>query len=214
VASVFFRLMEDEDRASYWMQTNDFPDVTPEMWFNNAVSTMTHAGIFSGRPDGSFEPEKEITRAEFAVVAVRATGVSYDGPNRFPDIAGHWAEDDINAAAAAGWIFGFPDGTFQPDQYITRAEVAAIVNRKDGRISPCEDSKLPHMLRFPDNTCDEAWYFLYTKSATNSYRAMTDGTAYDYDYVTGLYEFWIQLLPRRDWAALERPDSRPEDILR
>ncbi|MCL2827874.1 MAG: S-layer homology domain-containing protein, partial [Oscillospiraceae bacterium] len=211
-ATIFFRLMSDDQRTQHWYQENDFPDVSLEQWFNNAVSTTTAAGFFEGRPDGSFAPQTPITRAEFATVVVRMMGVSYQGPLRFPDIEGHWAEAAINAAAAEGWVVGMEDGMFRPDQSMTRAEAAAMINRKEGRVAPCEESKLPHMLRFPDNTNTEAWYYLYIKSATNSYQSMTDGRAYDYGYVSGLYEFWIRLLPHRDWTVLERPDSRPEDI--
>jgi len=204
--------MSDAQRTQYWNQENDFPDVSLEQWFNNAVSTTTAAGLFEGKPDGIFAPLTPTTRAEFATVIVRMMDVSYEGPPLFSDIEGHWAEDAINAAAAEGWVVGMEDGTFQPDQPMTRAEAAAMINRKEGRVSPDEESKLPHMLRFPDNTNSDYWHFLYIKSATNSYQSITDGSAYDYGYVSGLYEFWIRLLPPGDWTVLEHPNSRPEDI--
>jgi len=214
VATIFFRLMSDEDRAELWSQTNPFPDVAPERWYNNAVSTMAAGGFFTGRPNGTFAPDIPITRAEFVVVIARVMGAECDGVLRFPDTVGHWAETYINAAASEGWITGFPDGTFRPDQVLNRAEAAALINRKQERVAYSEEYKLEHMLRFPDNTNPNSWHYLYIKSATNSYTSVLDGRAYDYGYVSGLYESWVRLIPRRDWSVLERPDSVPEDILR
>ena len=90
-----------------------------DAWYNNAVSTLTNAGILDGYEDGTFKPDGNITRAEFATIAVRFFEATYDGEDLFSDIAGHWAQDYINEAANAGIVDGYPDGTFRPTGTLT-----------------------------------------------------------------------------------------------
>ena len=197
VATIFFRMLADESREQLWSQSNPYADVAPNMWCNAAVSTMTVGGIVQGYPDGSFRPRANITRAEFAAMAVRFFDVEYDGPDMFSDTTGHWASDLINKAASAGIILGFKDGTFRPDQDITRAEAIAIFNRVLGR-APDKDHLLPDMITWPDNMDTDAWYYANMQEATNSH---------DYDRVKAAdgteYEVWTKILPVRDWAAFE-----------
>ena len=209
VATIFFRLLTDEMRADYWLQTNPFPDVNGNTWFNNAVSTTTNAGIFVGLPDGTFAPDRTITRAELATAIVRfmdAAGV-LSAEDQFDDIAGHWAAKYINVAALNGWAQG-PSGlggSFYPDRSITRAETAAIINRIFGRLIERPEDLLPNMRIWPDNMNVSSWYYLYMQSATNSY-------TFEWKY-GDRFERWLTIIQPRDWAVLERPDSRPEDIL-
>jgi len=204
VATILFRLISDEYRAEFWTQQNTFSDVSSADWFNNAVSTMTAAGVFQGRT-GGFAPNAPITRAEFAAVMARAAGlVASDGVHLLTDIADHWAADYIGAMADAGWVAGFDDGTFQPERLTTRAQAAAIVNRVLHRLPQNVDSLLPGMITWADNMDTRAWYYLYIQEATNSHMHM--------DTPDG-YERWVELISPRNWTVLERPDSRPEDIL-
>jgi len=204
VATILFRLIDDEHRAQFWTQQNPFADVNDADWFNNAVSTMTAMGVFQGRPDG-FAPNAPITRAEFVTVMARATAlVDYDGEHLFPDIEGHWAAESINAMVAAGWIQGDGDGNFHPNRFTTRAEAAAIINRVLNRLPQSVDSLLPGVRTWPDNMDTSAWYYLYIQEATNSHT---------HTYEPDGYEKWVSLIPPRNWAVLERPDSRPGDIL-
>mgnify|MGYP000621084781 CR=1 FL=1 len=106
VATIFFRLLTDESRNEYWSQTNPYSDVSADDWFNNAVSTLTNAGVLDGYEDGTFKPNGNITRAEFATITARFFEATYDGENLFPDIEGHWAQDYINEAANAGIVNG------------------------------------------------------------------------------------------------------------
>ena len=161
------------------------------------LNTYDHFAYVQGYPDGSFRPRANITRAEFAAMAVRFFDVEYDGPDLFSDTTGHWASDLINKAASAGIILGFKDGTFRPDQDITRAEAIAIFNRVLGR-APDKDHLLPDMITWPDNMDTDAWYYANMQEATNSH---------DYDRVKAAdgteYEVWTKILPVRDWAAFE-----------
>ena len=199
-ATIFFRMLTDESREDYWSQANPYYDVLPEDWFNNAVSTLTNAGILNGYPDGNFAPNGNITRAEFAAMAVRFfTDEEEDVKgDSFPDIADHWANYEINLAYAKDIIEGYPDGTFKPDQEITRAEAVTIVNRVLERY-PHKEYLLEDMIVWPDNMDETMWYYEDIQEATNSH---VFDREYDEDKVP--YEIWTELLPVRDWVALER----------
>ena len=197
VATIFFRLLTDESRDEFWSQTNPYSDVSEDDWYNNAVSTLTNAGIIDGYEDGTFKPNGNITRAEFATIAVRFFEATYEGENLFPDIDGHWAQDYINEAANAGIVDGYPDGTFGPQKRITRAEAMTMVNRTIDR-HPHEDHLLDDMIVWPDNP-ETAWYYEQVQEATNSHE-YTMNT----DDEQNPYEIWTELLPVRDWEQLEK----------
>ena len=197
VATIFFRLLTDESRDEFWSQTNPYSDVSEDDWYNNAVSTLTNADIIDGYEDGTFKPNGNITRAEFATIAVRFFEATYEGENLFPDIDGHWAQDYINEAANAGIVDGYPDGTFGPQKRITRAEAMTMVNRTIDR-HPHEDHLLEDMIVWPDNP-ETAWYYEQVQEATNSHE-YTMNT----DDEQNPYEIWTELLPVRDWAQLEK----------
>ncbi len=193
-ATIFFRLMTDEYRAANWSTVNDFTDVSAGGWYNNAISTCASAGALKGRGDGTkFDPNAPITRGEFAVIAARFLDESHvdDGKGDFADTADHWAAREIRLAAKAGWITG-SGSKFRPDEPITRAEVMTIVNRMLDR-TPDRDHMLSEMKRWTDNP-EDAWYYEAVQEATNEH-------AYERD--EALVEMWTELLPSRDWKALE-----------
>ena len=204
VATIFFRLLTDESRDEFWSQTNPYSDVSEDDWYNNAVSTLTNAGIIDGYEDGTFKPNGNITRAEFATIAVRFFEATYEGENLFPDIDGHWAQDYINEAANAGIVDGYPDGTFGPQKLITRAEAMTMVNRTIDR-HPDADHLLDDMITWPDNP-ETVWYYEQVQEATNSheYTMHTDDEQ-------NPYEIWTELLPNRDWSELEKAWSDAND---
>ena len=196
VATIFFRLLTDEAREAYWSQDSGFTDVASGAWYNNAVSTLTRAGILDGYEDGSFRPNASITRAEFTKIAVsffkHVGGASANPFNDVPESA--WYAEFVKAAAELGLIDGYEDGTFRPNAPITRAEACTIVNRTLGR-APDKDNLLPEheMLTWPDNSRD-AWYYAQIQEATNSH---------DYQWL-GAIELWTAKLAERDWDALEK----------
>ncbi len=98
-------------------------------WAESQINAFSEAGLLSGYDDGTFRPNNSITRAEFAVIAARICGLTAPGSTEavFSDIAGHWAENEILALAAAGVINGYEDGSFRPDSQITRQEAAVII---------------------------------------------------------------------------------------
>ena len=204
-ATIFFRLISDEHRSQVWTQNNNFNDVSINQWFNNAISTMANDGLVVGYPDGYFRPASQITRAEFATMATRFLGLNYATPsnaNPFSDIEGHWARGAVIAANNAGWLAGYEDGTFRPNQPITRAEAAAIISRVFNRLPSDGTPFPPGMITWVDNANTNAWYHIYIQSATNSYYfALLNNTLQS-----------IGLLTPRQWQLLERPQSTPQSI--
>lgn len=203
VATIFFRLLRDPVRTQYWSQTNDYPDVAFNKWYNNAISTLSNMGIICGYPDGTFRPDAPITRAELTKIAASffsdpRVAATYDG--RFSDVHGaEWYISYLMTALEEGLIEGYPDGSFRPNRPITRAETCTIVNRTLGR-KPEKDHLLPEsdMINWPDNINRNIWYYAQMQEATNSH---------DYRW-TSVYsevcEQWTAKLAERDWAALER----------
>ena len=184
-AVIFYRLLDAESRARYHSAVSPFPDVPDGRWSAEAVATMAKAGIVLGRPDGTFAPEAPITRAEFAAIAARFDSDTYTGPDLFADIAGHWAASLINRAAQKGWVKGGADGRFRPDDPITRAEAAALINRVLERAPETAADLLPGMRTFPDNLDEGAWYYLDLQEAANGH-----------DYTRkadGVHETWSEL---------------------
>ena len=192
VASIFFRLLKDDVRSENLTDQNTFTDVSADAWYNVAVSTMSDMDIVFGRTDYQFDPDAYITRAEFAAIAARFDSGSYSGDDLFTDIEGHWAADQINRAAEKGWITGYPDGTFGPNRYITRAEAVTMINRVLNRMPKDKDALHEDMKVFVDNADTNAWYYLAIQEATNSHEYKKDKD--------GVYETWTDVLPARDWA--------------
>ena len=197
VATIFFRLLTDDSRGQFWATTNAYSDVKSGDWFNNAVSTLSNAGIISGYPDGTFRPNAPITRAEMAKVVALFAKLD-KSEDLFNDIAGHWAEAYIRLAAGNGWIAGYPDGSFKPQQNITRAETMTMINRVLDRVPSVESHLLPYnvMLTFPDCQSGQ-WYYIAVQEATNSHtyeRAVTEKHG---------DEQWIALRENRDWTEFE-----------
>ena len=141
-ATIFFRLLNADIRDGNLTAENTFTDVVDGQWCNKSVSTMAKLGIVKGRTAEIFDPYAPITRAEFAVICARFDTKQTNGNNNFSDISGHWAEAEIKRAAALGWIAGYPDGTFRPNDYITRAQAMTMINRVLCRMPQDEEDLL------------------------------------------------------------------------
>ena len=195
VATIFFRLLTEEVRTANSTQSNSLSDVTRGQWFNHAVSTLSSMGIVKGHNDGTFAPNAPITRAEFAAIAARFDDKNTNTSSKFTDIASHWAKNEIGIAANKGWINGYPDGTFRPNQYITRAEAMTLVNRVLNRLPENSSDLLDSMIKWPDNSDASAWYYLAVQEATNSHYYKTKENK---------FEKWTELRKTRDWTELEK----------
>ena len=195
VATIFFRLLTEDVRTANSTQSNSLSDVSRGQWFNHAISTLSSMGIVKGNPDGTFDPDAPITRAEFAAIAARFDDKNTDTSSKFTDIASHWAKNEIGIAANKGWINGYPDGTFRPNQYITRAEAMTLVNRVLNRLPENSSDLLDSMIKWPDNSDASQWFYLAVQEATNSHYYKTKENK---------FEKWTKLRETRDWTELEK----------
>lgn len=169
-AVIFYRLMPEERRNTYAGAYPPFTDVGSGRWSNEEIAALYQAGIIQGNPDGSYQPEKPVTRAEFSAIAARFARLEEAEEakeNKFPDIENHWAEKYINLSAEKGWIKGYGDGTFRPDNLIIRCEAMMLINEVlDRRVNTAgllEDAK-----QWPDNA-EEKWYYEIVMEATNTH---------------------------------------------
>ena len=195
VATIFFRLLTDETRNANSTKSNSYSDVAAGAWYNHAVSTLSAMGIVKGDSHGKFNPNAPITRAEFAAIAARFDDKANTTAVDFSDIASHWAKNEISAAANNGWINGYTDGTFRPNNKITRAEAMTLVNRVLKRLPETAEDLHNDMIKWSDNSDTSAWYYLAVQEATNSHY---------YDLKENKHEKWSKLRETRDWTELEK----------
>ena len=192
-ATIFFRLLKSDIRDGNLIADNGFSDVSDGQWHNKAISTMAKLGIVKGRRADNFDPDASITRAEFAAICARFNTKPVENSGSFSDISGHWAENEIERAAAFGWISGYPDGTFRPDARITRAEAMTMINRVLCRMPQSESDLLDSMVTWPDNKPSD-WHYLAVQEATNSH---------DFDRKGEVGESWTKLTSVPDWKRYQ-----------
>lgn len=175
VAQMFCNLLLDKDVDI----TVAFDDVAADAWYADAVNTLASLGMIEGVGNNLFEPERSITRAEFTTIAMRFTNGMLEGENIFPDVnPGDWFYDYVVGSIQYGWINGYPDGTFGPNNTITRAEVTAIVNRMLGRSADEDyvDSHTTDLRQFTD-LADTHWAYYDIMEATNTHDYSKSGSA-------------------------------------
>lgn len=186
---IFFRLLNDSVRTEYLDATNEFPDVKLNDWFNLGISTMENGGFVSGYDDGLFRPNGYITRAELATIISNFDDLEPATENKFADVDGHWAERYINSSAEKGWLSGYEDGLFRPNQYITRAETMSMINRVLDRKVDAEglhkDAK-----QWIDNP-EYKWYYYTVLEATNHHE-------YEREDASD-FENWTEIKPDKIW---------------
>lgn len=192
-ATIFFRLLKSDIRDGNLTADNEFSDVSDGQWHNKAISTMAKLGIVKGRRADRFDPDASITRAEFAAICARFSTRPVENSGSFSDISGHWAENEIERAAAFGWISGYPDGTFRPDARITRAEAMTMINRVLCRMPQSESDLLDSMVTWPDNKPSD-WHYLAVQEATNSH---------NFDRQGEVGESWTKLTSVPDWTRYQ-----------
>jgi hypothetical protein len=173
VITAFYRLLDKEYRDEIFATENPFLDVTPQLWYHKAVSSMTNGGYLQGYPNHSLQGDQSITRAEFVSLAARFVPVDSWSKTPFTDMdQSHWAYAAVLTAVGRGWLQGYPDGSFRPDQPVTRAEALAVINRMlDRKVT--EVGLITGFKLWPDNKSN-AWYYYDVIEATNSHTYRMD----------------------------------------
>lgn len=139
-------LRRASEMYGYTVRDGIFSDI--DMWAKDYINELAAAEIVNGYDDGTFRPDNQVTRAEFVAMLMRIVGET-GGASDFEDVRGHWAESYIDKAAEYGYIDGYPDGSFKPDGYITRAEATVILTKvfglsTDGTVSRFSDVAPEH----------------------------------------------------------------------
>ena len=194
VATILFRLLDESVRKEYLTENNTFTDVASNYWANTAISTMANMGVFKGRTADRFDPNAPITRGEFAAVCARFDDSKVKTTETYSDIDGYWAANEILRAAALGWVQGYQDGSYRPNNSITRAQVVTMINRVLCRMPERNADLLKGMSSFTDCAEDD-WCYLAIQEATNSH---------DYKTKSGsIHEKWTDLNTAPDWSRFE-----------
>ena len=185
VAAILYRIMDASCVEKFGTTVCSYKDVAPGDWFNVYVATLENAGVIvDTAAGGSFRPNEAITRAELAAMLAQFAATGSSSAAKFNDVStAHWASKEIAIAANMGWINGYPDGSFRPDQTITRAEMMAMVNRALSRAPKTLTDLLPDMKVWSDNADTGAWYYLDVQEATNGHTYTRSGS----------YETWKAL---------------------
>ena len=177
VTTMFARLLTEKMTADQ-TYSNTFSDVAKSHWAANYIGYMQQFGIITGYADGSFRPDASVTRAEFAAIASRFEALT-EGTKSFSDVpSSHWAAKYINFAATRGWVNGYADGTFRPNNSITRAEVAAVTCRLLERNADQSyiRSHLSELRAFTD-VSESHWAYWYTMEAANGHDYTKSGSS-------------------------------------
>ena len=183
VSAIFYRLLSDDARGVYTTSIHIFSDAQ-NSWASTEIATLTNAGILKGYTDGTFRPNAAITRAEFAAIAARFDKLS-GGDKTFTDVpTDHWAYAAITSAAEKGWVNGYADGTFRPNNAITRAEVVKITNAVLERT--CDKDYVA------DNLSKLISYNDLTSAYWAYYDVLEASNAHDYKVVNDV-ETWVSL---------------------
>jgi len=134
-AVIFAKLLGADENSAGKNSSITFKDLKDSHWAAWAIKYVTEQNLFGGYPDGTFMPDKSITRAEFATVTYKfleklgKIEQGTDVKTQLKDIEGHWAQKYIETLVAKGYIKGYPDETFRPQASIKRAESVALINR-------------------------------------------------------------------------------------
>ena len=181
-AMMFYNLLADKNG-----DTRAFTDVPANQWYTKAVTSLAGKGIISGYPDGTFKPNAPITRAEFVTMAMNFANTYKGTVCSFPDVPQNmWYYGAIAGATQNGWISGYPDGTFGPDRYITRAEVTSVINRMENRAAD---------MSFMMDHLDELRTFSDLSFGHWAYGSMMEA-ANGHDYTRtdqNSYEAWVKI---------------------
>lgn len=190
VAAIFYRLLDEDFRLSIYSEENSFTDLNTGRWSNKHISTLTSGGLVEGYPNGEFRHSNKITRAEVAAIIFRLEGLEESKESGFKDVKNHWAEKYIGAVSQEGWVEGYPNGNFKPDQNITRGEFVTMVNNALNR-KVLAENLVEGTKVYPDLKVGK-WYYLAMLEASNGHEYTRDKKT-DEEIWTELKEFDIDM---------------------
>jgi hypothetical protein len=191
-AMLFYRLIENEGKEDAPPRAV-FSDAEPAAWYDKGLTLLHGYGVVAGYPDGTYRPEKPVTRAEIAKIACMFDEADEDAENPFPDVPeNHWAAPYIASAAQKGWVQGDEDGRFRPDSDVTRAEMATLIDNALNRHIKKED--IPDGVHRWNDLEPAYWAYadLMEAAHTHSYERVAAAAAQSV-VAPGQYEIWIDV---------------------
>jgi hypothetical protein len=184
MAMVLYRISSDAQRQNT-IPENAFSDVKASEWYTKAITFLKNKNILNGYENGEFRPNAPVTRAEMATMVSRYDSLKSDSNNPFNDVSNeHWAYNYIISASVNNWIKGYPDSSFKPNGYATRAETATLVNRVlDRKIEVADISKADTM-QYTD-LLDSHWGYAAIMEATHTHK---------YTRKENFFELWTEIV--------------------
>ena len=183
ITSILYRITNHAYEKPFVATGDAFPDVEAGRWSAHDIEYMADKEIIYGYPDGEFKPSRNLTRAEFAALIFRFTGIEKaDTKNPFSDFDNaHWAYDEILALTNSGLIEGYPDKTYKPENNITRAEVMTVINKLLGR-KPLESYVKALEFNPYNDLYEDEWYYVTVLEATITHNYWLNDTGYEYKW--------------------------------
>ena len=183
ITSILYRITNHAYEKPFVATGDAFPDVEAGRWSAHDIEYMADKEIIYGYPDGEFKPSRNLTRAEFAALIFRFTGIEKaDTKNPFSDFDNaHWAYDEILALTNSGLIEGYPDKTYKPENNITRAEVMTVINKLLGR-KPLESYVKTLEFNPYNDLYEDEWYYVTVLEATITHNYWLNDTGYEYKW--------------------------------
>ncbi len=183
ITSILYRITNHAYEQPFIKTGVVFPDVNTDRWSSHDIEYMAEKNVVTGYPDGEFKPERSLSRAEFATLTYRFTNRGKaDIENPFADIDdSHWAYSEILALYKSGLIDGYEDGTFKPENNITRAEVMTVINKLLGR-KPLESYVKSLSFNPYNDLFEEKWYYVTILEATITHNYWLDSKGYEYKW--------------------------------
>jgi len=185
-AQMLYNLLTSTSREMYYSTSSRFSDVPSGAWYSAAVSTLANAGVIDGYTNGTFGPNKPITRAEFIKLVVAMYGVDDTATASYTDLkSGNWAYPYIATATANGWITGYTNGSCGPTRSMGRGEAVTFMNRVLGR--SCDTSYVAAHLSSLNTFTDvntSLWCYGAVMEAANGHTYTTSGSSETWTGVT------------------------------
>ncbi len=183
ITSILYRITNHQYEKPFVPTGDVFPDVHVDRWSTRDIEYMAEKEIVNGYPDGEFKPTRNLSRAEFAALIFRFTGIEKNNiKNPFTDFdESHWAYDEILALTNIGLIEGYPDKTYKPENNITRAEVMTVINKLLGR-KPLESYVKSLKFNPYNDLYEDKWYYVTVLEATITHNYWLDNEGYEYKW--------------------------------
>ncbi len=183
MSAILYRITNHDYEKPFVATGTVFPDVEASRWSAHDVEYMAQNAVVLGYPDGEFKPSRNLTRAEFAALIFRFTGIKRaEINNQFTDLENtHWAYKEILSLIHSGFMEGYPDKTYKPEKNITRAEVMTVINKILGR-KPLESYVKSLKFNPYNDLFIDKWYYVTVLEATITHNYWLDTKGYEYKW--------------------------------